>query len=68
MKENGPLLSILLTYKNQVLWNMNKAKDEGIIFRTFPNPYYLWEPERKYGIFFICSKKNTKMIVKNSEH
>jgi len=26
MKENGPLLSILLIYKNQVLWNMNKAK------------------------------------------
>lgn len=36
MKENGPLLSILLIYKNQVLWNMNKAKMKKLFLEPSP--------------------------------
>jgi len=68
MKENGPLLSILLIYKNQVLWNMNKAKMKKLFLEPYPILIVFETLKEKYGISFICSKKNTKMIVKNSEH
>jgi len=36
MKENGPLLSILLIYKNQVLWNMIKAEMKKLFLEPSP--------------------------------
>jgi len=36
MKENGPLLSIFLIYKNQVLWNMNKAEMKKLFLEPSP--------------------------------
>ena len=41
MKENGPLLSILLILQKSSFMKYEQGKDEEIIFRPFPNPYCL---------------------------
>ena len=59
MKENDPLLSILLIVTDIKFYKIWIRKDEGIIFRTFPNPYYLWDSERKtWNILYMFKKEH----------
>jgi len=54
--------------KNQVLWNMNKAKMKKLFLE--PSPILIifetLKENTEYPLY--VQKKNIKMIVKNSEH
>jgi hypothetical protein len=47
---------------------MNKAKMKKLFLEPSPILIVFENLKEKYGISFICSKKNIKMIVKNSKH
>jgi len=47
---------------------MNKAKMKKLFLEPSPILIIFETLKEKYGISFICSKKNIKMIVKNSKH